>query len=259
MNDPEQNEGIQRPLRAVVTGASSGIGHATVVQLRKQGWQVVAGARRVDRLTELAAVTGAEVHPLDVTDQASVDDFVAATLAGGPVNAVVNIAGGAKGTESVAAANIDHWEWMYDVNVIGTLRLTRALLPALRASGRGDVLVLTSTAALDIYPGGAGYVAAKHAERIIARTLRVELIGEPIRVIEISPGMVHTEEFSKVRYDGDQAKADDVYAGVKEPLVADDVADAVVWTLTRPHHVNIDSLVIRPRAQVSNTQVARES
>ena len=171
--------------------------------------------------------------------------------ADGPLNAVVNVAGGALGTDSVADADLDRWRRMYETNVLGTLRLTRALLPSLRESGRGDVVVLTSTAGHDTYPGGAGYVAAKHAERVIASTLRLELVGEPVRVMEIAPGMVATEEFSLVRYDGDAEKAAAVYAGVASPLVAEDVADAIVWTLTRPHHVNIDSMIIRPRAQAS--------
>lgn len=244
-------------LRAVVTGASSGIGRATVTMLRAAGWEVFALARRVDKLEELAAQTGAEAVPCDVTDDASVAAAVERVTADGPLNALVNVAGGALGTDTVAEADLDRWRQMYETNVLGTLRLTRGLLPSLRESGRGDVVVLTSTAAHETYPGGAGYVAAKHAERIIASTLRVELVGEPVRVIEIAPGMVATEEFSLVRFDGDAERAAAVYAGVDAPLVAQDVADAIVWTLTRPHHVNIDSMVIRPRAQASNTVVAR--
>ena len=244
-------------LRAVVTGASSGIGAATVRRLRALGWGVVAVARRADRLAALAAETGAVALVADVTDDGDVARLAAIVTAQGPVHAVVNVAGGAVGATSVETASIDDWRTMFEVNVLGTLRVTRALLPALRASGRGDIVVLTSTAAHDTYPGGGGYVAAKHAERQIATTLRLELIGEPIRVIEIAPGMVRTEEFSLNRFGGDAAKADAVYAGVDAPLTGDDVADAIVWTLTRPHHVNIDQMIIRPRAQVSNTQVAR--
>ena len=244
-------------LRAVVTGASSGIGAATVRRLRALGWDVVAVARRADRLAALAAETGAVALVADVTDDGDVARLAAIVTAQGPVHAVVNVAGGAIGATSVETASIDDWRTMFEVNVLGTLRVTRALLPALRASGRGDIVVLTSTAAHDTYPGGGGYVAAKHAERQIATTLRLELIGEPIRVIEIAPGMVRTEEFSLNRFGGDAAKADAVYAGVDAPLTGDDVADAIVWTLTRPHHVNIDQMIIRPRAQVSNTQVAR--
>jgi len=246
-------------LRAVVTGASSGIGRATVVLLRSIGWDVYAVARRADRLAELAEETGAVPVVADLTDAAAVAAAAERIIADGPVHALVNNAGGALGTDSVADADIERWQRMYDTNVLGTLRITQALLPALRASGRGDVVVLTSTAGHDTYPGGAGYVAAKHAERIIASTLRLELVGEPVRVIEIAPGMVRTEEFSLNRYAGDAEAADRVYAGVAEPLLAEDVADAIVWTLTRPHHVNIDSLIIRPRAQASNTVVARDA
>jgi NADP-dependent 3-hydroxy acid dehydrogenase YdfG len=244
-------------LRAVVTGASSGIGAATVRLLRSAGWDVVAVARRGDRLAELAARTGAEPVVADVTSDQDVARLAATVTAGGAVHALVNNAGGAIGVDPVASGSIADWRAMYEVNVLGTLRVTQALLPALLASGRGDVVVLSSTAGHDTYPGGGGYVAAKHAERTIAATLRLELVGEPVRVIEIAPGMVRTEEFSLNRLGGDRARADAVYAGVAEPLVAEDVADAVVWALTRPHHVNIDSLVIRPRAQASNTLVAR--
>ena len=244
-------------LRAVVTGASSGIGAATVRWLRAAGWEVVAVARRADRLAALAAQTGAVPVVADVTSDDDVARLVAHARAGGAVNALVNIAGGARGDQAVEDASIEDWRTMFEVNVLGTLRMTRALLPALRASGRGDVVVLTSTAALDTYPSGGGYVAAKHAERAIATTLRLELIGQPVRVIEIAPGMVRTDEFSLNRFGGDAAKAAAVYAGVDAPLTADDVADTIGWALTRPHHVNVDLLVLRPRAQVSNTQVAR--
>lgn len=245
------------PLRAVVTGASSGIGAATVRWLRAAGWDVVAVARRADRLAELAAETGAVAVVADVTSDDDVARVVAHVAARGPVHALVNVAGGARGSQTVATASIDDWRAMFELNVLGTLRVTTALLPALTASGRGDVVVLTSTAALDTYPGGGGYVAAKHAERAIATTLRLELIGQPVRVIEIAPGMVQTPEFSLNRFGGDAEKAAAVYAGVDAPLTAADVADTIGWTLTRPHHVNVDLLVLRPRAQVSNTQVAR--
>jgi NADP-dependent 3-hydroxy acid dehydrogenase YdfG len=248
---------VTGPLRAVVTGASSGIGAATVRWLRGAGWDVVAVARRADRLADLAAQTGATALVADVTSDADVARLAAEVGAGGPVHAVVNNAGGARGAQSVEEASIEDWRAMFELNVLGTLRVTRALLPALRASGRGDVVVLTSTAAHDPYPGGGGYVAAKHAERAIATTLRLELIGQPVRVIEIAPGMVRTEEFALNRFGGDAAKAAAVYAGVDAPLTADDVADTIGWALTRPHHVNVDLLVLRPRAQVSNTQVAR--
>ena len=244
-------------LRAVVTGASSGIGAATVELLTAAGWDVVAVARRADRLEALCARTGAVAVVADVTSEADVARLVDRVTASGPVHALVNNAGGALGADPVATGSVEDWRSMYEVNVLGTLRVTQALLPALRASGRGDVLLLTSTAAHGTYPGGGGYVAAKHGEHAIAATLRLELVGEPVRVIEIAPGMVRTEEFSVTRFGGDRERADAVYAGVEQPLVAEDVADAIVWCLTRPHHVNIDTLVIRPRAQVSNTQVAR--
>ena len=243
--------------RAVVTGASSGIGAATVRRLRAEGWGVVAVARRADRLADLAAETGAEAFPADVTVADDVARLAAHVRSTGGLTSLVNNAGGALGVDPVESGDVDEWRRMYELNVLGTLRVTQALLPALRASGRGDIVVLTSTAAHGAYPGGGGYVAAKHAERQIAATLRLELIGQPIRVIEIAPGMVQTEEFSLTRLGGDAARAAAVYAGVDGPLVAADIADAIAWTLTRPHHVNVDTLVIRPRAQVSNTQVAR--
>lgn len=244
------------PLRAVVTGASSGIGAATVRRLRAEGWDVLAVARRADRLAALADETGAETLVVDVTSD---DDVarLAEAAASRPLHAVVNNAGGAVGLDPVAEGSIDDWRAMYEVNVLGALRVTRALLPLLRASGRGDVVLITSTAGHGTYPGGGGYVAAKHAERTIAETLRLELVGEPVRVMEIAPGMVATEEFSLVRFGGDAERAAAVYAGVAEPLTADDVADAIVWCLTRPHHVNVDSMVLRPRAQASNTVIAR--
>ena len=202
-------------------------------------------ARRGSARSERTKASGAQ--PVDASVAPDVTDVTDVTDASD-----VSVA-------EVEASDVERWRRMYEINVIGTLQVTMALLPALRDSGRGDVVVLTSTAAHGTYPGGAGYVAAKHGERVIADTLRLELVGEPVRVIEIAPGMVHTEEFSLTRFDGDQAKADAVYAGVEEPLTADDVADAITWTLTRPHHVNIDHLMIRPRAQASNTLVARKS
>lgn len=249
------SHGVAR--RAVVTGASTGIGAATVRLLRSHGWEVVATARRAERLEDLAEKTGAAWVAADLQEQDDVDRLAAEVLAAGPVDAVVNVAGGALGTDPVAEGKVEEWATMYDRNVLATLRVTQAFLPGLRERG-GDVLLLTSTAAHDTYPGGGGYVAAKHGERIIANTLRVELVGEPVRVIEIAPGMVETEEFSLNRFHGDQAKADAVYEGVENPLTAEDVADCVVWTLERPSHVNIDSLIVRPRAQASNTVVARD-
>ncbi|MCM3661709.1 SDR family oxidoreductase [Georgenia satyanarayanai] len=243
--------------RALVTGASSGIGAATVRRLRADGWDVVATARRADRLAALAEETGAVAVPADLTSEDDVAALVASVRSGGVLHALVNNAGGARGADQIETGRVEDWRTMYEMNVLSTLRLTQALLPDLRESGVGDVLVVSSTAALDTYPGGGGYVAAKHAERVIATTLRLELVGQPVRVIEIAPGMVRTEEFALNRL-GDEAAAARVYEGVAEPLVAEDVADAIAWTLSRPHHVNVDLMVLRPRAQASNTVMARD-
>lgn len=242
---------------AVVTGASSGIGAATVAALRGAGWRVVAVARRAERLAELSERTGALAFPCDITVEDDVEALAEFVAEQGGAQALVNNAGGALGLDSVAEADVKKWQRMYEVNVIGTLRVTRSLLPQLRASGRGDVLVVTSTAAHGTYPGGGGYVAAKHAERIIADTLRQELVGEPIRVLEVAPGMVKTEEFSLTRFEGDQARADAVYEGVEEPLLAVDIAEIIEFMLGRPHHVNMDTVIVRPRVQATNTLVAR--
>lgn len=243
-------------LRAVVTGASTGIGAATARHLVAAGWSVLAIARRADRLEALAAEIGCDVLAADITSAADVARIVEAA---GEVHALINNAGGARGTETVADADLEKWSWMYDVNVLGTVRLTKALLPSLRASGRGDIVVVSSVAGQRTYEGGGGYAAAKHAERVVAETLRLELNGEPIRVIEIVPGLVHTEEFSLRRLGGDQAGADAVYAGVPNPLAADDIAEAISWTLSRPHHVNIDQLVIKPLAQAAIHKMHRTS
>jgi NADP-dependent 3-hydroxy acid dehydrogenase YdfG len=245
---------------AVVTGASSGIGAATARQLAAAGYHVVLTARRKDRIEDLAAELNAAglsaaAHALDVTDRAAVDAFAAALPA---CHVLVNNAGGALGADPVATGDPADWRTMYEVNVIGTLHVTQALLPALTASGDGTVVVLSSTAGHATYEGGAGYVAAKNGARVLAETLRLEIVGQPVRVIEIAPGMVKTEEFAKTRFRGDADKAEKVYAGVAEPLSADDVADTITWAVTRPSHVNIDLLVVRPRAQASNTKVHRE-
>jgi len=239
---------------AVVTGASSGIGAATAARLAAEGFSVVLGARRLDRLTELAERIGGRALPLDVTDDDSVAAFCGQL---DRVDVLVNNAGGSWDMDPVAEADLDSWQRAYDVNVLGTVRMTRALLPALRASGAGDVVFVGSTAGLVSYEGGASYTAAKHAVHTLAETLRLEIVGEPVRVIEIAPGMVRTDEFALVRFDGDQEKADAVYAGVAEPLTADDVAEAITWMVTRPQHVNIDELVIRPRAQAAQHKVHR--
>ncbi len=238
----------------VVTGAAGGIGAATARRLVAEGFDVVLGARRMDRLTELAAAIGARALPLDLTDPDSVAGFAGAL---DRVDVLVNNAGGAFDALPVAEADLDSWERTYDINVLGTVRLTKALLPALIASGAGDLLFVGSTAGLVSYEGGASYTAAKHAVHTLAETLRLELVYDPVRVIEIAPGMVRTEEFALNRV-GDPAKADAVYRGVREPLVAEDVADCIAWTLTRPHHVNVDLLVVRPRAQAAQHKVARD-
>jgi NADP-dependent 3-hydroxy acid dehydrogenase YdfG len=239
---------------AVVTGASSGIGAATAARLAGEGFSVVLGARRLDRLTELAGVIGGRPLELDVTDPASVERFAAAV---DRVDVLVNNAGGAWDAAPVADADLDSWARAYEVNVLGTVRMTKALLPALRAAGRGDVVFMGSTAGLVSYEGGASYTAAKHGVHTLAETLRLELAGEPVRVIEIAPGMVRTDEFSRNRL-GSQEAAEAVYRGVREPLVAEDIADCVAWTVTRPHHVNIDLMVVRPLAQAAQHKVARE-
>jgi NADP-dependent 3-hydroxy acid dehydrogenase YdfG len=240
---------------AVVTGASSGIGAATATRLAAEGFEVVLGARRQDRLTALARTIGARALPLDVTVPASVEAFAAAL---DRVDVLVNNAGGAFDAASVADADLDSWTRTYDVNVLGTVRLTKALLPALRSSGAADIVFVSSTAAMVSYEGGASYTAAKHGVHTLAETLRLELNGEPVRVMEIAPGMVRTEEFSANRL-GSAEAAEAVYRGVREPLVADDIADCIAWALTRPHHVNIDLLVVRPLAQAAQHKVARES
>ena len=240
---------------AVVTGASSGIGAATATRLSAEGFDVVVGARRLDRLESLASSIEARALPLDVTDPASVQSFAAAL---GRVDVLVNNAGGSFDAAPVAEADLDSWTRTYEVNVLGAVRLTKALLPALRASGAGDVLFVGSTAGLVSYEGGASYTAAKHAVHTLAETLRLELNGEPVRVIEIAPGMVRTDEFALNRM-GSRDLADAVYRGVREPLVADDIADCIAWTVTRPHHVNIDLMVVRPLAQAAQYKVAREN
>ena len=241
--------------RALVTGASSGIGEATVRRLRAEGWDVLATARRADRLQALAEQTGAAWLAVDVTSDGDVAALVEHLRATGGLDAVVNNAGGAFGLDPVERADLEQWREMYELNVLGTLRVTKALLPLLRERGGGDVVVVTSTAAHGPYEGGAGYTGAKHAERMLATTLRWEIVADPIRVIQIAPGAVETD-FSLVRFGGDEARAAAVYAGY-QPLVADDVADTIAWALTRPPHVNVDLIVVRPRAQASNTKTHR--
>jgi NADP-dependent 3-hydroxy acid dehydrogenase YdfG len=247
---------MSAPLHIVVTGASSGIGAATVRALAAEGVRVTATARRKDRLAELAAETGCSIVVADVTSDKDVAALVKTATASGPVHALVNCAGGAVGMEPVASSPLKEWTSQYDVNVVGTVRVTQAFLPSLRESGRGDVVVVTSTAGIEAYEGGAGYVAAKAAEHAMVRTLRLELTGTGVRVIEIAPGMVHTDEFSLNRFRGDQAAADEVYKGI-EPLVAEDVADAIAWAVHRPHHVSVDLMVLRPREQAGAAKTVR--
>jgi len=247
---------------AVVTGASGGIGAATARKLAEAGYHVVLTARRTDRLDALAKELTADgrsvsVHALDVTDRAAVDAFAASLDGRPPLHVLVNNAGGALGTDPVATADPADWRQMFEVNVLGVLNVTQALLPALTASGDGTIVVISSTAGLDTYEGGGGYVAAKHGAHVIAQTLRLEIVGTPVRVIEIAPGMVKTDEFALTRFRGDAERAEAVYAGVAEPLTADDVADTIAWAVTRPAHVNVDLLVLRPRAQASNYKVHR--
>ena len=239
---------------ALVTGASGGIGAATARALAARGFRVFCAARRFDRVHDLAADIDGVAVGCDITDA---DEVALLAEAVGPrLDLLVNNAGGAVGQEPVAEADLDAWATMYQTNVLGTGRVTKALLPALLAA-QGTVVFITSTAAESAYEGGAGYNAAKAGERMLAGALRLELCGQPVRVCEIAPGMVHTEGFSLTRFHGDQAKADAVYEGVPDPLVADDVADAIAWMATRPAHVNIDRLVIRPRAQAANHKVFR--
>lgn len=237
---------------AIVTGASSGIGAAAARQLAHAGFHVVLGARRLERLREVAKGIGAEAYELDVTDTESVSSFAARFPR---VNVLVNNAGGALGLEPVAQAHDDQWRTMYETNVLGLMSMTRAMLPALELSGGGHIVNIGSIAGFEVYPGGAGYTAAKHGARAVTETLRIELLGKPIRVTEIAPGLVETE-FSVVRFGGDADRAKKTYEGMT-PLNADDIAEAIVWSVTRPAHVNIDSLVIRPLDQATATLVHR--
>ena len=240
-----------------MTGASSGIGEATARALAAEGYAVVCAARREDRITALAKEIDGTAVVCDVTSPESVATLAEAV--GGHLHVLVNNAGGAFGFEPVAEADPENWRRMYDVNVLGLLHVTQALLPALRASGDGLIVNVGSTAGRIAYEGGGGYTAAKHGTQVVTESLRLELVGEPIRISEVAPGMVRTEGFAIVRFDGDRAKADAVYAGVAQPLVAEDVADAIAWIATRPSHVNIDEMVIKPRAQAAQHKVHRES
>ena len=245
-------------LRAVVTGASSGIGAATVRRLVGSGWHVTAVARRAGRLADLAKETGCDVFAADVTSDGEVAALADHLRARGPLHALVNNAGGAVGLDTIADSALEAWTAQYELNVVGTVRVTQALLPLLTESGRGDVVLVTSTAGYEPHERGAGYAAAKTAEVALARTLRLELTGTGVRVMEIAPGMVQTEEFSLNRFDGDEERAAAIYEGIT-PLVDVDIADAIGWMLERPHHVNVDLMIVRPREQAGYTKTVRST
>ena len=239
---------------AVVTGASSGIGAATARRLAAEGFDVVVGARRLDRLQEVAREVGGRALRLDVADTASVEAFAGQIP---ECSVLVNNAGGALGLTPLAEADDEQWRWMYDVNVLGTMRVTRALLPKLVTSGDGVIVNVGSVAGVEVYDGGSGYTAVKHALRAVTETLRLELVGQPVRVCEVAPGAVETE-FSIVRFGGDTARAAKVYEGMT-PLVADDVADCIAFAVTRPPHVNIDFLLVKPRDQATVARTHRKT
>ncbi|WP_285724375.1 SDR family oxidoreductase [Psychromicrobium xiongbiense] len=249
-------QNTQTPRTALVTGASTGIGEATARRLSAEGWKVFAVARRADRLEALAQETGVVPLAADISEDADVARLVTTVTEAGGIDTLINIAGGARGVDPIATANDADWEWMFRVNVLGTLKLTRGFLPMLRAHGEGTVLNLTSTAALSSYEGGGGYNAAKFAERAMTQALRLEEAEHNVRVVEVLPGMVKTEEFSLNRL-GDASKAENVYRGVEKPLTAADVADVVAYAVNAPHHVNLDEIVIRPVAQAANHKVIR--
>jgi NADP-dependent 3-hydroxy acid dehydrogenase YdfG len=241
------------PVRtAVITGASSGIGEQTALRLADEGFNVVLGARRIDRIEEIARKCGGRGLPVDVTDESSIDQFVAAIDS---ADVLVNNAGLAAGLDPIAELPDESMTVMFETNVLGLIRVTRALLPKLIASGRGHIVNLGSIAGFEVYPGGGGYTASKHAVRAISRTLRLELLGEPVRVTEIAPGLVETE-FSVVRFAGDEEKAGKLYEGLT-PLTGADIADCIAWAVTRPPHVNIDELVVRPIAQATARDISR--
>lgn len=247
--------------RAVVTGASSGIGEATARALRERGWDVVAVARRADRLARLESEIGVVAFAADLTSDADVEALAGFLADSGPVHSLVHVAGGARGADRVEDGRTSDWQWMFDVNVLSAQRLVAALLPQLRRAaaddGHADTLFVTSTAAQTAYSGGSGYNAAKAGEAMLAHALRLELNGEPIRVIEVAPGMVHTEEFTANRLGGDRVAAERVYEGVEAPLTAEDVADVIAYALDAPGHVNLDLITMRPVAQSAQHLLAR--
>lgn len=237
---------------AVITGASAGIGAATAIALAGAGFDIVIGARREEKLQQVAETAEGRFHRLDVTDPDSIDEFVANL---DRIDMLVNNAGGALGLHPVQEASEESWQRMWELNFMSTVRMTKALLPKLLASGDGMIVNVGSVAGFETYPGGGGYAGVKHAVRALTRTLRLELLGQPIRITEVSPGLVETE-FAMVRFDQDKEKAQAVYSGMT-PLTAHDIAEAIVWVATRPSHVNIDEMVIRPRDQATSTSVFR--
>ncbi|MHA7155131.1 SDR family oxidoreductase [Arthrobacter sp. TMN-50] len=251
-----QNTPTQRS--AVVTGASTGIGQATVRLLAAQGWRVFAVARRADRLADVAAETGAIAVPTDITEDDDVERLLGIVTDAGGADTLINIAGGARGADRMVEAKTADWDWMYQANVVGTMKMIRAFLPLLRAQAvGGTVLNLTSTAGMVSYEGGGGYNAAKAAQRAMTQALRLEEAEHGVRVIEVLPGLVHTEEFSLNRL-GSADAASKVYDGVEKPLTSGDVADIVAYAVTVPHHVNLDEIVVRPLAQAAAHKVIRK-
>jgi NADP-dependent 3-hydroxy acid dehydrogenase YdfG len=243
---------------AVITGASSGIGAATARLLAKNGYYVIAAARRADRLKALAAEDeNIEALTLDVTVQSEIDGL-AKHLQGKPVSILINCAGGAFDADSVNDSDPEIWKKTYDVNVVGSVRMVKAMTPLMQEFGRGHIVMISSTAGHRVYENGGSYVAAKFAETSLVETLRLELNGQPIRVTEIAPGMVKTDEFAVQRFQGDLEKAAKVYEGVTRPLVAEDVAEAIRWSVMLPSHFNVDSLMIRPIAQAQTHKVYRQ-
>ena len=243
---------------AVITGASSGIGAATAKLLAENGFHVIAAARRKDLLQSLASShSNIEAMELDVTDQQSID-ALALHLSGKPVSILINCAGGAFDAASVADSDPEIWKKTYDVNVVGSVRMVKAITPIMQSHGRGHIVIISSTAGHRAYENGGSYVAAKFAETSLVETLRLELNGLPIRVTEIAPGMVKTEEFAKVRFAGDIERAAKVYEGVTRPLTAEDVAESIRWSVMLPDHFNVDSMTIRPIAQAAAHKVYRQ-
>ena len=243
---------------AVITGASSGIGAATARLLASNGYHVIAAARRADRLAALAAEDqNIEAFTLDVTKQDSVDSLTK-HLQGKPVSILINCAGGAFDAAAINDSDPEIWKKTYDINVVGSVRMVKAMTPLMQAFGHGHIVMISSTAGHRVYENGGSYVAAKFAETSLVETLRLELNGQPIRVTEIAPGMVKTDEFAVQRFSGDTEKAAKVYEGVTRPLVAEDVAEAIRWSVMLPSHFNVDSLVIRPLAQAQSHKVYRQ-